>query len=917
MAIAINSIADFQNIVYDEDYYLNADLDFSGHSTWESVPAQWVTIETGTTEATTLKRLLDSTQNFLSTVNVGDRVINTTTLQETEVYEVLSNILLRVRDNYFQNAEDTYEVSRLKGYEGTFEGNNHTINNFNMLIDVSDDFQGLFSHAKNGTIQNLIMTNSTITINTGAVVGTLLGYAENASIINCVASGSIEASGNESIGGMIGFATGSCYFKSCISNVNISISGSACYMSGGFLGEILIEGSEHSTIEDCSSTGDITSTAYMDNCGGLIGYLAADDNSYYNVVRCFSTGNILINGSGSEFIGGLVGLTTHDSTIIPSFNNVYSTGDITITVLYGSYCVGGLFGYLHTASLIDSYYNGDITINTTSGGDADSVGGIIGLWIALGKEYLYNCYSICNINISVIDDVDEYSEITNIGGLIGVYIGDDEATDFVRIYNIYHLGIISLEASGIYNEGIRAVGGCFGDILDGNGTTINKVFHEGNITCTATDTDDIWAISDIGGFSGIIILEANSLIKDTYSHGNITCYVSVLSSGLIDIGGYVGYFDSLSHITNSYSSCDIKINCGYSTNVSLVGGFAGNFSGIGDKIGINLFSCGVIDLRDISDILFGDYSSEVGGFFGALDADLVNCHGYTFAYPLAENLNPRSIGSPISSLAGLGYGADEDNANAFKYSTHEVFNTNAIWHKGQFGQYDFSPIKSNGFPPDFAYISTFGRWFDHSAIGLYPDFRMHNGEFPGDADLGEDYDLVDAEYDCGYAGVATNQILNLSHLEGQTVSILANGVVLDQQVVSGGTVDLDGSYSVAHVGLPFEADLETLAIEVPHKEGTVQAKKVKVNNVTFRMERSRGGFIGSDVDNLWEAMTKDAINYCSGQNLDEMELFTGDLRQPLTGQFSNGGNIFFRQIDPLPITIGAIIPETNIAGQVR
>jgi len=113
--------------------------------------------------------------------------------------------------------------------------------------------------------------------------------------------------------------------------------------------------------------------------------------------------------------------------------------------------------------------------------------------------------------------------------------------------------------------------------------------------------------------------------------------------------------------------------------------------------------------------------------------------------------------------------------------------------------------------------------------------------------------------------------------------------------VVSGQVDLGESYSVAHVGLPFEADLETLDIEVPYAEGTIQSHRVKVNNVTFRLQDTRGGYIGSDQDDIWEAMTVEDINQSSGQNIGAIDLFTGDLRQPLIGEYQQGGRVFYRQ----------------------
>lgn len=170
---------------------------------------------------------------------------------------------------------------------------------------------------------------------------------------------------------------------------------------------------------------------------------------------------------------------------------------------------------------------------------------------------------------------------------------------------------------------------------------------------------------------------------------------------------------------------------------------------------------------------------------------------------------------------------------------------------------------------------------------------------------------------CGYVGQVAGSSPDLSHLEGQTVAIYANGTVMDEQVVTDGAVTFPSGLSLIHIGLPFYSDFETLNVEVPDKEGTVQSKRCKINNVMFRLQDSRGGFIGPDEDNLWEAFTADAIRKSSGQNINDDELFTGDIRQPLGAQFGDEGHIFFRQVDPLPISIGAVIPEVEYGGRSR
>lgn len=171
---------------------------------------------------------------------------------------------------------------------------------------------------------------------------------------------------------------------------------------------------------------------------------------------------------------------------------------------------------------------------------------------------------------------------------------------------------------------------------------------------------------------------------------------------------------------------------------------------------------------------------------------------------------------------------------------------------------------------------------------------------------------------CCYVAESATLVTGLEHLEGQVVAILANGIVFDEQVVVNGQIDLGDYYSKVAVGLPYEADLETLKINFdPQNGGTVQGMRMKVGNVTFHLRDSKGGKIGPDENSLYNAFSRKAINEYSGDNIGEGDLYTGKIRMPLGGEYGYGGRVMVRQRDPLPLTIGSIIPEVNIGGLSR
>jgi hypothetical protein len=165
--------------------------------------------------------------------------------------------------------------------------------------------------------------------------------------------------------------------------------------------------------------------------------------------------------------------------------------------------------------------------------------------------------------------------------------------------------------------------------------------------------------------------------------------------------------------------------------------------------------------------------------------------------------------------------------------------------------------------------------------------------------------------DCGttYDDTATLTVTGLTHLASKAVSVLADGVVVSGKTVSaGGVLTLDATASVVQVGLAYKADLETLNVEVGLQDGTIQGRKVFIPNVALRLLNTKGGTIGPNEDTLY------SINLASRAGYNETVLFSGDHSMPLGPGYAEGGRFFYRQIDPLPVTITGLIPQAVIGG---
>ena len=171
--------------------------------------------------------------------------------------------------------------------------------------------------------------------------------------------------------------------------------------------------------------------------------------------------------------------------------------------------------------------------------------------------------------------------------------------------------------------------------------------------------------------------------------------------------------------------------------------------------------------------------------------------------------------------------------------------------------------------------------------------------------------IADAWFvDCGlqYSGAPATSVSGLDHLEGKTVAILGDGSVVPGQVVTGGTVALDGAYSKVIVGLPYTADLETLNLELATQSGpTAQGQMKKIGQVTVRVKEARGLSVGLNQGALAE------IKQRSQETLGTaLQPFSGDWQISVPSEWNRDGRIFVRQSYPLPATILDLIPEVNV-----
>lgn len=148
----------------------------------------------------------------------------------------------------------------------------------------------------------------------------------------------------------------------------------------------------------------------------------------------------------------------------------------------------------------------------------------------------------------------------------------------------------------------------------------------------------------------------------------------------------------------------------------------------------------------------------------------------------------------------------------------------------------------------------------------------------------------------------------LGHLEGKTVSVLADGNVQAQKVVTAGAITLDRPAAVVHVGLPYTALIESLDINVPGQE-TVRDRPKLINRVALLVKDTRGLFSGPDLATLDEFKMREFEPYDQSIGLAD-----GVIDVNVTATWDKNGRFVAVQTDPLPATILSMIPELTVAG---
>ena len=158
-----------------------------------------------------------------------------------------------------------------------------------------------------------------------------------------------------------------------------------------------------------------------------------------------------------------------------------------------------------------------------------------------------------------------------------------------------------------------------------------------------------------------------------------------------------------------------------------------------------------------------------------------------------------------------------------------------------------------------------------------------------------------------YDGSAIGSLKGLYHLEGETVTVLANGASHPNRVVADGGVSLAYSSTTAAIGYGYTSSMQTMRIESGSADGTSQGKPKRIHAITLRLHETVGIEVGNSPSENDRIFFRD-----SSMAMDQaVPLFTGDKDIEFPGGYDEDDRLYIRQTQPLPMSVLALFPRMN------
>jgi len=146
---------------------------------------------------------------------------------------------------------------------------------------------------------------------------------------------------------------------------------------------------------------------------------------------------------------------------------------------------------------------------------------------------------------------------------------------------------------------------------------------------------------------------------------------------------------------------------------------------------------------------------------------------------------------------------------------------------------------------------------------------------------------------------------NLWHLEGESISILADGNAYIEQVVANGQVLIDTPATKITAGLAYTGRVKTLPINIMQE--ITEGRRKAIKGVSTRLLDSRGLAIGTRLDEMEELPNRTDEDW--GEAINTMG---GSTYRHVNSGWDADQVIYYEQKYPLPATILSAVFDTEL-----
>lgn len=154
-------------------------------------------------------------------------------------------------------------------------------------------------------------------------------------------------------------------------------------------------------------------------------------------------------------------------------------------------------------------------------------------------------------------------------------------------------------------------------------------------------------------------------------------------------------------------------------------------------------------------------------------------------------------------------------------------------------------------------------------------------------------------------------VSGLTHLEGETVKVLADGAVHPDRVVTAGSISLQNEASRVVAGLGYKHVYGSLKWDAGSRTGTSIGQVKRIDRVTLVLLDSLNSLIGPNADELKPLSFRETDDFMD----QPVPLFTGEFEHEFLGDHETDPRIRIEGEDPVPFTLLAVAPrlETEAA----